>query len=69
MNHNDMPPETPSRHRYIWPWFVLGAVLLAIALAVAWMSREIARTRSLRESNSPAPEAQTNPGGTNPAQR
>jgi hypothetical protein len=62
-NHNDKPPETPARRRYIWPWFVLGAVLLAIALAVLWMSREIERTRKLREFNSPAPQVETNRDG------
>jgi hypothetical protein len=35
---------------------VLGAVLLAIALAVAWMSREIERTRRIRDLNAPSPQ-------------
>ena len=48
-------PEAQNKRRYIWPWFALGAVLLAIALAVAWMSKEIERTRRLRDWNAPVP--------------
>ena len=46
--------------RYTWPWFVLAAVVLAVVLAVAWMSKEFARARRIRDANAPAP-AQTNP--------
>jgi len=55
MSDNGNRPETPPRRHYTWPWFVLGAVLLAIALAVLWMSREIERTRRIRDLNAPAP--------------
>jgi hypothetical protein len=48
-------PEEPNARRYRWPWFVLAAVLLAIALAVLWLSKEIERTRRIRELNTPAP--------------
>jgi len=47
--------DPQSKPRYSWPWFVLAAVLLAIALAVLWMSKEVARARRIRELNSPAP--------------
>src|SRR5258708_1778642 len=47
----------PKAH-YKWPWFVLAALLLGIALAIVWMSREIERTRRLRDLNSPAPAGQ-----------
>jgi hypothetical protein len=50
-------PDTPPRRHYTWPWFVLGAVLLAIALAVLWMSQEIKRTRRIRDLNTPAPSS------------
>jgi hypothetical protein len=53
-------PNAESARRYTWPWWVLGAVLLAIVLAVLWMSQEIARTRLIRDMNAPAP--QTNQG-------
>ncbi|HWI58389.1 MAG TPA: hypothetical protein VNZ22_14285 [Bacillota bacterium] len=41
---------------------MLGAVLLAIVLAVLWMSREIERTRRLRDLNTPAPPPATTNG-------
>ena len=49
-----------ARPRYTWPWFVLGAVLLGICLAVLWVSREVNRTRQLREWNTPPASGQTN---------
>jgi len=49
----------PARRRYSWPWFVLGAVVLAIVLAVAWMSREFERARRIRDANTPPPETNT----------
>jgi hypothetical protein len=48
-------PDPQNRRRYTWPWFVLAAVLLAIALAALWMSKEIERTRRIRDLNAPAP--------------
>ena len=49
--------DTPPTRRYTWPWFVLGAVLLAIVLAVLWMSKEIEKTRRIRDLNAPAPQS------------
>ena len=49
--------DTPRQRHYTWPWFVLGAVLLAIALAVLWMSKEIEKTRRIRDLNAPAPQS------------
>jgi hypothetical protein len=60
MSDKDNLPATPHKHRYTWPWFVLGAVLLAIALAALWMSKEIQRTRRIRDLNAPVP--QSSPG-------
>ena len=51
-------PDNQRRQRYNWPWFVLAAVLLAIVLAVAWMSKEIERTRRIRDLNAPAAPTQ-----------
>jgi Na+/melibiose symporter-like transporter len=50
-------PDISDKRHYTWPWFVLGAVLLAIALAVLWMSKEIERTRRIRDLNAPAPQS------------
>jgi hypothetical protein len=62
-NDKAHPPDPRTGRRYVWPWFVLGAVLLAIALAVAWMSKEIERTRRIRDLNAPAPRGNS---GTRP---
>ena len=48
-------PEPRNKRRYTWPWFVLAAVLLAIALAVLWMSKEIERARRIHDLNAPTP--------------
>jgi hypothetical protein len=61
-NETGSPPEPKSQRRYTWPWFVLAAVLLAIALAVLWMSKEIERARLIHDLNAPA--APTNHGAT-----
>ncbi len=42
------PAPRPS---YRWPWFILGAVVLAIVLAVIWMGFEIERTKRNRDLN------------------
>jgi hypothetical protein len=62
MNDAGNPPDPGNKRRYTWPWFVLAAVLLAIALAMLWMSKEIARTRRIRDLNAPPPA--TNRGAT-----
>jgi len=46
------PQDLPPRYR--WPWVVLAAVVLAVVLAVLWMSREVNRMRRIRELNAPA---------------
>ena len=57
MSDNANLPDGPDKRHYTWPWFVLGAVLLAIALAVLWMSKEIERTRRIRDLNAPGPQS------------
>jgi hypothetical protein len=58
-------PEV-ARRRYTWPWFLLAGILLGVLLAVLWMSREIERTRQLRQWNSPPATASTNTAPTRP---
>ncbi len=41
-----------TKPRYTWPWFVLGAVLLAIAMSILWMRGEVRRVRLIRDLNS-----------------
>ena len=52
-NDTGQLPGPKNERRYTWPWFVLAAVLLGIVLAVLWMSKEIERTRRIRDSNAP----------------
>jgi hypothetical protein len=54
-NDSGNMPEAENKRRYRWPWFVLAAILLAIALAVLWLSREIERTRRIRDLDAPGP--------------
>jgi hypothetical protein len=54
-NENNLPAAGNGRH-YTWPWWVLGALVLGILLAVLWMSQEITRTRRIRDLNAPPPE-------------
>ena len=41
--------------RYKWPWFVLAAVLLFLALAVLWVSFAVKREKQERDFNAPIP--------------
>jgi hypothetical protein len=45
--------ENPRRYR--WPWFVLAAFLLAVALAIAWLSFAVHREKQERDVNAPLP--------------
>jgi len=47
------PKENPER--YQWPWFVLAAFLLAVALAIVWMSFAVHREKEERDSGAPLP--------------
>ena len=46
--------DTPKR-RYQWPWFVLAAFLLGVALAILWMSFEVRKVEQERNLNAPLP--------------
>jgi hypothetical protein len=49
--------ESPQRHR--WPWFVLAAFLLAVALAIVWMSFAVRGEKQERDLNAPLPSTPT----------
>jgi hypothetical protein len=51
----DDPNETPRRHR--WPWLVLAAFLLGVALAVLWISFEVRHVERERDFNAPLPSS------------
>ena len=46
-----------AKPRYRWPWFILAAFLLAIVLAILWMTKEVEKARRWRELNSPTRQA------------
>ena len=49
--------EKPPPPRYQWPWFVLAAFLLGVALAILWMSFAVHREKQERDFNAPPPTA------------
>ena len=49
------PNEKPPPPRYQWPWFVLAAFLLGVALAILWMSFEVRKVEQERNVNAPLP--------------
>jgi hypothetical protein len=51
-----------ARRRYTWPWLVLAGFVFAILLAVLWMSREIQRTKRIRDLSAPNSQLGTNTG-------
>jgi hypothetical protein len=65
VNEPDQNPDPQTPPRYRWPWFVLAAFVLAVVLAVLWMTAEVRRQKQYRELN-PTLFPQTD-GGTNAA--
>ena len=49
----EAPNEGPPRYR--WPWLVLAAFLLGVALAMVWMSYAVHREKQQRDLNAPLP--------------
>lgn len=45
--------ETPPKRNYKWPWFVLAAVLLFLALAALWVSFAVKNVERERDVNAP----------------
>jgi formylglycine-generating enzyme required for sulfatase activity len=50
MAEKNIPTPKP---RFVWPWIVLGAFALGLALAVLWVSTKAKRTGQRREPTSP----------------
>ena len=50
-----MDDENNNSRRYKWPWFVLAAVLLFLALAVLWVSLAVNKVAQERDVNTPVP--------------
>ena len=49
------PTEHAEKPKYIWPWFVLGFVILGILLAVFWVGLAAKKVADQRETDSPPP--------------
>jgi len=46
------PKEEPRRYK--WPWFVLAAFLLGVALAILWMMLDVQTIEQERSPNVPS---------------
>jgi hypothetical protein len=55
----DEATHLQARPRYRWPWYLLGAVLLAIALGVVWVAYAVHDVRKHRDPLDP----RLNPAG------
>src|SRR3990172_5105266 len=42
-------PNNSPKPRFIWPWVVLAAFLLGVALAALWVNAEVKRTKQRRD--------------------
>ena len=51
------PNEKPRRYK--WPWFVLAAVVLFIALAVLWVTLAAEKVEQQRDYSAPLPSGTT----------
>ena len=54
-----MNDSKENPRRYKWPWFVLAAVLLFVALTIAAMRIAVNRERQQRDYNAPLPNSAT----------
>ena len=50
-----------GRPHYKWPWFVLAGLILAVLLAVVWMSFEVSKARRMREMYTPQSASKSTP--------
>jgi hypothetical protein len=52
-----MNESNADRRTYKWPWLVAAAVVLAVALAVIWMSVAVKKVERERDVNAPLPDS------------
>ncbi len=53
----DKPNEMEPPRRYVWPWFVLAAFVLAVVLAVVWMGYAVHQEEQQRDFSAPLPSS------------
>ena len=58
MNQNQ--PEVPPQ--YTWPRYLLAAVVVFVALAVLWMSREVTRIKRIQKDTEDQKRSLVTPG-------
>ena len=46
-----MDLEQDKKEKYRWPWFLLGALILAAILAILWMTAAVRQVREQRDTN------------------
>ena len=51
----DEPEDIPPKPNYKWPWFLLAAVIIFVALAIVWMSVAVHREEQERGFSAPVP--------------
>ena len=56
---NESEEKVPPRYK--WPWFVLAAFLLFVALALLWMRYEVRNVEQERNVNAPLPTGGAHP--------
>ena len=52
MNDSDAP-----KPKYLWPWLVLAAAVLAIVLAVVWVAFAAKKVEQQRDGDTPLPNS------------
>jgi len=51
------PAENLPKPNYKWPWLALAAVLLAIVLAIVWMTFAVRKIKRERDFSAPLPSS------------
>ncbi len=51
------PGDNLPRPNYKWPWFAAAAAVLAIVLAIVWMTFAVKRVEAQRDFSAPLPSS------------
>ena len=51
------PGDNPPKASYQWPWFAAAAALLAIVLAIVWMTFAVRKVERERDFSGPLPSS------------
>jgi hypothetical protein len=49
----DEQPVNPPKRRYIWPWFVVAALILQAVLVVLWVGNAAHHVKQQRDFSAP----------------